>query len=66
MNGKDISDIIWAVGLIGWVPIWVLFNGLSKVILAIRGKKSENGGFNVDIKNTYESNKKEAKDENDD
>ena len=43
MTGKEIVDIILALGLIGWIPILAIFSGIAKVISAFKGNYSGDG-----------------------
>lgn len=36
MTGKEIENIIYAIGLIGWIPILAIFSGIAKVISALK------------------------------
>lgn len=59
MSGKEISDIIFSFGVVGWIPIYFLFSGITKVVNAIKGndaKKSE-----VEISCDYKDDKKNEK-----
>lgn len=37
MTGKEIENIIYAIGLISWIPILAIFNGIAKVISVFKG-----------------------------
>ncbi len=50
MTGKEIENIIYAVGLIGWIPILAIFSGIAKVISAFKGNYNGGNGINIDIK----------------
>lgn len=50
MTGKEIVDIIAAIGFFGWIPIYFFFNGIAKVIGVIKGNKlNDNGGISINI-----------------
>ena len=38
MSGEDITNIIISFGLVGWIPIYFLFGGITKVVCAFKGK----------------------------
>lgn len=58
MGGKEIVDIIIAVGVFGWIPIYFLFNGIAKVVNAIkRNTNEENSHAKVDILKEEDKNK---------
>lgn len=50
MTGKEIENIIYAIGLIGWVPIIAIFSGIAKVITAFKENYTGGNGVNIDIK----------------
>lgn len=50
MTGKEIENIIYAIGLIGWIPILAIFSGIAKVISAFKGNYTGGNGVNIDIK----------------
>lgn len=50
MTGKEIENIIYAIGLIGWIPILAIFSGIAKVISAFKGNYTGGNGINIDIK----------------
>ena len=37
MSGEDITNIIVSFGLVGWIPIYFLFGGITKVVCAFKG-----------------------------
>lgn len=41
MSGEDITNIIISFGLVGWIPIYFLFGGITKVVCAFKGSKSK-------------------------
>lgn len=55
MTGKEIENIIYAIGLVGWIPIFALFSGIAKVISAFKNNYS-GGGIDVNIKNNLDDN----------
>lgn len=50
MTGKEIENIIYAIGLIGWIPILAIFSSIAKVIVAFKGNYTGGNGVNIDIK----------------
>ena len=46
MTGKEIENIIYAIGLIGWIPILAIFSGIAKVIAAFKGNYTGGNGVN--------------------
>lgn len=50
MTGKEIENIIYAIGLIGWIPILAIFSGIAKVIAAFKGNYIGGNGVSIDIK----------------
>lgn len=50
LTGKEIENIIYAIGLIGWIPILAIFSGIAKVISAFKGNYTGGNGVNIDIK----------------
>lgn len=54
MTGKEIEDIIVAIGFVGWIPILAIFHGIAKVISAFKGNYTGGNGINIDIKNNVE------------
>lgn len=59
MTGKEIENIIYAIGVIGWIPILALFSGIAKVISAFKGNYTGGNGINVDIKHNVDNNEEE-------
>lgn len=64
MSGKEISDIIFSVGVVGWIPIYFLFSGITKVVNAIKGNNTKEGGIEVSC--GYKDDEKMNNDKNDD
>lgn len=48
MTGKEIENIIYAIGLIWWIPILAIFSGIAKVIAAFKGNYTGGNGVNTD------------------
>ncbi len=59
MTGKEIENIILAIGLIGWVPILAVFSGIAKVISAFKGNYTGGKGSNIDIKHNSDDDEEE-------
>lgn len=49
MSGNDIALIILYMGILGWIPIVALTNGIAKIVSAFKGKEVENSGVNISI-----------------
>lgn len=49
MTGKEIADIVIAIGFTSWIPIFFFFGGIAKVVNAIKGNTDTNNGINVDV-----------------
>lgn len=58
MTGKEIENIICAIGLVGWIPILALFSGIAKVVSAFKGNYS-GGGVDISIENNSDDNDEE-------
>lgn len=58
MTGKEIENIICAIGLVGWMPILALFNGIAKVIAAFKGNYPD-GGIDVNIESNSDDDDEE-------
>ncbi len=43
MTGKEIENIIMAIGLVGWIPILAIFSGIAKVVSAFKGNYTDSG-----------------------
>lgn len=41
MSGEDITNIIISFGLVGWIPIYFLFGGITKVVCALKEAKAK-------------------------
>lgn len=63
MSGKEISDIIFSFGVVGWIPIYFLFSGITKVVNAIKGNNTKEGGIEVSC--GYKDDEKDEKMNND-
>ena len=48
MSGEDITNIIISFGLVGWIPIYFLFGGITKIVCAFKGSKSEENSHVTD------------------
>ena len=59
MKEKEIYDIVCAICLVGWIPIFALFSGIAKVISAFKGNYTGVNGINVDIKHNVDDNEEE-------
>lgn len=51
MSGEDITNIIISFGLVGWIPIYFLFGGITKVICAFKGKDENPSNKSYNDKN---------------
>lgn len=43
MTGKEIKNIIMAIGLVGWIPILAIFSGIAIVVSAFKGNYTGSG-----------------------
>ncbi len=43
MTGKEIENIIMAIGLVGLIPILAIFSGITKVVSAFKGNYTGSG-----------------------
>ena len=59
MTGKEIVDIILALGLIGWIPILAVFSGIAKVVSAFKGNYTGGKGVNIDIQHSSDDENEE-------
>lgn len=63
MTGEEIKNIIYAIGLIGWIPILAVFSGIAKVVSAFKGNYTGGDGINIDIKHNVDDNENDEEDE---
>jgi len=54
LTGKEIENIIYAIGLVGWIPIFAIFSGIAKVVSAFKGNHNYRS-FDVNIENDSDS-----------
>jgi hypothetical protein len=59
MSAKEITDIIFAICVFGWIPILVICEGISRIILAFKGIENKNGGVHISVTNKREEGNEE-------